>query len=164
MVDDKNDNKVVPIRREKIIAEVGGVVDESVATLAVYGKDLEPDDVTALLGTKPTISFRRGHQVGPNSPPTSHGAWFLEIRGGAPDGPDVQLRKLLMRLPYSEDVWRKLRSRYEVQLRFGIFMCGWNKGFDLDPDLVVRLGKMGVKLDFDIYANGDEEENSGEER
>ncbi|UCH21780.1 MAG: DUF4279 domain-containing protein [Deltaproteobacteria bacterium] len=164
MVDDKSDNKVVPIRREKVIAEVGGVVDESDATLAVYGKDLEPDDVTALLGIKPTRSFRRGHKVGPNSPPIPHGAWFLEIRGEAPEGPDVQLRKLLMRLPDSEDVWRKLRSRYEVQLRFGIFMSGWNKGFDLAPDLIVRLAKMGVELDFSIWANGDEEENGGEER
>lgn len=159
MVDDKNDNKVVPIRREKVIAKVGGVVDESVATLAVYGKDLEPDDVTKILGIKPTRSFRRGHKRGPNSRSIPHGAWFLEIRGDAPEGPDAQLRNLLMRLPDSEDIWRELRSRYKVQIRFGIFMCDWNKGFNLAPDLIIRLAKMGIELDFDIYANGDEEDN-----
>ena len=33
-----SNEKVVPIRRPEIIAEVGGVVDESRITLCVYGR------------------------------------------------------------------------------------------------------------------------------
>ena len=44
-----SDDKVVPIRRPKIIAEVGGTVDESTVTLCVYGDDLDPEAVTKLL-------------------------------------------------------------------------------------------------------------------
>jgi uncharacterized protein DUF4279 len=89
-----------------------------------------------------------------------HGAWFLEVRGEAPDGPDVHLRKLLMKLPDSVEVWEELKRRYTVQLRFGLHMSGWNKGFGFSRDLVVRMAKMGVDLDFDIYANGDEKDDA----
>jgi len=141
----------------EIIAEVGGEIDESAATLAVYGKDLEPADVTALLGIEPTRSFRRGYRKAPRSRPLPHGAWFLQVRGKAPEGPDVQLRKLLTKLPDSEEIWKKLRKQYKVQLRFGLHMSGWNNGFGLSPDLVARLAKMRIELEFDIYAYGDDE-------
>lgn len=59
-----------------MIAEVGGVVDESSATLAIYGDDLDPVDVTRLLGVEPTKSFLPGHRPGPRSPAIKHGnAW-----------------------------------------------------------------------------------------
>lgn len=155
-----SDKKVTPIRGPKIIAEVGGVIDESGVTLCVYGENLEPADVTKLLGVKPSQSFKRGYQRRPGAHPMRHGAWFLEVRGKDPNGPDFQLRKLLMKLPVSEKVWKELNRRYQVKLNFGLHFSGWNKGFEIDHDLVARVAKMGIEIGFDIYAYGDEEDKT----
>jgi hypothetical protein len=152
-----NRKKVVPLRKIEILAEVGGVVDESGVTLVVSGRDLNPDDVTHLLRVEPTRSFKRGYKRQLGSRPMPHGAWFLEIRGTSPKGPEVQLRKLLMKLPSSAGVWKKLRARYDVQFRFGLHMSGWNKGFGIPAALVRRLETTGGDVNFDIYAYGDDE-------
>ena len=152
----EDDDKVLPIRPPEVIAEVGGVVDESGVTLAVYGADLDPEHVTQLLGVEPTESFHRGFQKGPRSPPLPHGAWFLQVRGEAPNGPGVQLGKLMMRLPNSPEVWAELRSAYRVQFRVGIHMEGWNRGFELNPDVIARVAATGIGMTFDIYAYGEE--------
>ena len=149
--------KVVQLRQPKIIAKVGGPIDESGVTLAVYGKTLDPAKITTALKVSPTQSFKRGHRRGPNSRPAQHGAWFLQMRGEAPDGPEVQLRKLLQKLPKSLETWKELNRKYKVQIRFGLHMSGWNKGFGLPPDLIKQVTKMGVELCFDIYSYGEEE-------
>jgi hypothetical protein len=135
-----------------VVAEVGGPVDESSTVLAVYGDTLDPSDVTGLLGVQPTRSFSPGHSPGPRSPPSKHGAWFLEVRGMAPLGPEELLRELLSKLPTNAYVWAKLHERYKVQLRVAIHMQGWNKGFSLTPPTVAQLASMGVGIEVDLYA------------
>jgi uncharacterized protein DUF4279 len=149
--------KVSPLKPPRVLAEVGGPVDESSATIAVYGEDLEPHDITALIGVEPSNSFRRGFKRGPRSPAMPHGAWFLEVRGVAPDGPAVQLETLLAKLPDSAHVWQQLRERYTVQLRIALHMQSWNKGFSLTKQLTARLAALGVDLKFDLYAHGQQD-------
>jgi hypothetical protein len=149
--------KVIPLKPSRVQAEIGGPVDESSATLAVYSRDLEPRDVTALVGVEPTHSFRRGFKRGPRSPAMQHGAWFLEVRGNAPDGPEVQLETLLSKLPESANVWRQLIASYTVQLRLALHMQGSNKGFSLSKHITERLAVLGVDLEFDLYAYGEQD-------
>ena len=149
--------KVTQLKPPRVLAEVGGPVDESSATLAVYGQDLEPRDVTALVAVEPSDSFRQGFKRGPRSPAMAHGAWFLEVRGVAPDGPAVQLATLLSKLPESAHVWQQLRERYTVQLRLALHVQGWNKGFGLPRQLTARLAVLGVDLEFDLYAYGEQD-------
>jgi hypothetical protein len=152
-----DDDKVIPIMGRPIL-EAGGPIDESGATLVVLGEELDPDEVTALLGVQPTHAFRQGDRPGPRSPPSRHGGWMLEVRGQAPDGPEVQLRKLLMQLPTSDAIWRELRERYRVNVSFGLHMEAWNRGFTLDPVDLGRIGRMGVPMGFDIYADLEDDE------
>jgi hypothetical protein len=127
-------------------------------TLAVYGKTLDPAKITTMLGVPPTRSFKRGHRIMANSRPMQHGAWFLEVRGEAPDGPEEHLRRLIQKLPKSTNIWKELNSKYTVQLRLGLHMSGWNKGFGFTPHLLVQIAKMRVEMQFDIYAYGEENE------
>ncbi|HKA32831.1 MAG TPA: DUF4279 domain-containing protein [Candidatus Binatia bacterium] len=150
--------KIVEIRPPKILMKVGGSIDESGAILAIYGRTLDPAKISRQLGVEPTRSFKRGHRIRSNSHPMQHGAWFLQVRGKTPDGPEVQLRKLLQQLPKSGKIWKELNSKYTIQIRFGLHMSGWNKGFGLTPDLLKQLAKMRVELQFDIYAYGEEKE------
>lgn len=141
----------------RVIAEVGGTVDKSGVTLAIYGTDLIPEEITNLIGVQPTESFRRGYVRNPRSRPMPHGAWFLEYRGTSPDGPDVQLRKILVQVPTSRVLWEKIAENHRIQIRFGIHMSGWNKGFGLPKDLLSQLADINADLEFDIYAYDDDE-------
>jgi hypothetical protein len=137
----------------EIIATVGGPIDETHVTLAVYGDDLDPDAVTALLGCSPTRAHRQGDPKGPRSPPARRGGWFLESRGTAPTDAESLTRSLLDKLPADDAVWTKVHAAYEVQLRLGLFMNAWNRGFDLSVELVARVAALKLPLLFDIYAD-----------
>ena len=63
---------------DEISAEVGGDPDECGVCLAIYGEELDPDEITQLLGCQPTDSHLRGDKKGPRSPGFSKGAWFLD--------------------------------------------------------------------------------------
>ncbi len=84
-------------------------------------------------------------------------AGLLEVRGKAPEGPDELALALLGRLPEDESVWIKLCELYEVQLRFGIHMTGWNRGFGLSPATTTRVASLRASMVFNIYAYDGEE-------
>jgi hypothetical protein len=142
-------------REARMVAEVGGLVDETGVCLAVYGASLEPDFISSRLGCKPTHAHRRGEQRSVASPPYSSGAWLLEVRGQAPSGPEELLRQLLERLPKDSDLWGTLAAEYDVQVRLGIHFTKWNKGFDLSPKVVDAIAGLRASLHFDIYAYGE---------
>jgi hypothetical protein len=136
---------------------IGGLVEETGVCLAVYAEDLEPDAVSALLGCSPTSSHHKGDRRGPRSPPQKRGGWFLDVRGKAPQGPEELTEALLKQLPDDEHVWVKLAEHYEVQLRFGIHMNGWNRGFGFSAGLAAKVARLHAELVFDGYAYDDEE-------
>lgn len=135
---------------ERTIAEAGGLVDETGICLAIYGPDLEPDEVTAKMGCEPTSAHRRGDRR-PDSNPYDAGAWLLKERGEAPNGPEQLIRRLMMKLPVEHAVWAELSSRFDVQLRIAIHFTGWDRGFDLTSETVTAMGRLHATVGFDLY-------------
>lgn len=133
-------------------------MDEVGITFAIYGEELEPDEISHLLEVTPTSSHRRGDRRGPRSAPYRQGAWFLSVRCEAPVEPDAALTRLLALLPRDENIWTELAGRYDLQLRLGVHFFGWNKGFGLGPATLQYLARMHVKLELDLYAYGDDDE------
>jgi hypothetical protein len=62
-----------------------------------------------------------------------------------------------MMVPSNPEIWRQLREKFEIQIRYGIHMTGWNKGFGLPRDLIDWIGVLGADVEFDIYAYGEED-------
>jgi len=143
---------IIPIRQPEIVAKAGGLVDECRLTLGVHGEDLDPDAVSRALGCAPTSQHRKG-EPRRSGPPWPKGAWLLSVEARSPTGPDELVELLLARLPTDEAMWSALRSRYKVQLSFGIFTERWNRGFELSAESVRRIGIVGVGVGVDIYAN-----------
>ena len=143
-------------RPDVVIAEVGGMVDETGVTLAVYGDDLVPEVITAALGCSPTQAHRKGDRKREGSPPFSTGAWLLRVEGKAPQGPDELIRNLLTRFPSTPEFWRPIADQYRLQVRVGIHTGGWNRGFDITAETLASLSKLGAVLGFDLYFYGDE--------
>lgn len=149
-----NDDASPPPPLGRVIAQVGGTVDESSAALCIYGDDLDPDDVSARLGIQPTRAFRKGERRN-HSPPTRHGAWILEVRGETPTGPDDHLRELLAQVTVAPDVWQTLLRDFELRLSCAVHTTGWNRGFALRPATLAKIADLGIELDFDLYAYPD---------
>jgi len=135
-----------------IVATVGGPVDEVRVSLAVYSDDLDPDLLTRLLGCAPSTFHRRGDRRHERSIPYSTGAWILTEESISPETVNQALRRLLMRLPDDPSLWSRLAEEHRVQLRFGIHMTGWNKGFSISNDALTRLSSMCLTFEFDLYA------------
>jgi hypothetical protein len=153
--------KVVPFRTVEeahVTAEVGGPVNEVGVTLAIYGEKLDPEEITRALGVAPTKAHRRGERTPkPWSEPARLDAWFLSERGRDAEPSEAVIDRVLRQLPEDTAVWRELGARYDIQLRFGLHMVGWNQGMGISSEQVARIALMGAKMEFDIYAYGDDE-------
>lgn len=136
----------------RVLAVVGGPADEATVSLALYGDELDPDEITAVLGCSPTTAHRRGDRKREGSVPFRIGAWILQEQGKPPVSVDDLLEKLLSRLPTDKAVWQHLAGRHQLQLRFGIFIEGWNRGFSISGNFMQRFADMGISMEFDLYA------------
>jgi Domain of unknown function (DUF4279) len=143
---------VTPIRKPEIIGKAGGLADESRLTLGIHGEDLDPEEISRLLGCAPSSSHRRGDQRR-SGPPWPNGAWLLTVEAKSPTGPEELVHLLLSRLPTDEALWSDLRRRFRLKLSFGVFTERWNRGFELSPDAIRRIESLGAGVGLDIYAN-----------
>jgi hypothetical protein len=154
-----SDDNVIPFPSQWI--DIGGPIESAKASLSIYGEDLDPDEITRVLGLVPTHSHRRGDRRGPNSPPAKVGFWGYEVdsaepneaAGERPDPADLVLGRLLDRLPSDPALWARLGQQYQMRIFFCIAFKGYNKGFGLSARNIQRAAVLGVPLDFDLYAD-----------
>ena len=132
---------------------VGGVLDKTDVCLGVYGDDLDPDQVTIVLGCEPTSSHRKGDKMKRGINVWRRGAWLFSKVGTA--DPEQLTCKLLDRLPKDQRTWVRLAKKYDVQLRFGLFLERWNRGLEFTPQLVARMAKLHARIIFDVYGPED---------
>lgn len=138
---------------------LGGPVDKTSLTLAIYGENLNPDEISSILNCQPTKAHRRGDLrfSNPRYAPFRTGAWLLNLKGLAPITAEELIEDLLSRVPTEPQVWQQLSAAYSVQLRIAIHMDGWNKGFDLTAQTIQRVSELEASVIFDIYAYGDDD-------
>jgi hypothetical protein len=141
----------------RVVAIVGGPADESSATLALYGDELDPDAVTTLLGCAPTRAHRKGDRRREKSVPATTGAWLLRVESRAPDGPGELIERLLSRFPPDPAFWIAVTAQYTLQIRIGVHTKG-NFGFHVSPPVLAAIATTGAELAFDVYLYPDEDE------
>ena len=143
----------------KVIGEAGGLVDETHVSLIIAGQDLDPTDISRRLGSDGTSSHRAGDPRRRSGTPYKQGLWLLGLQGRAPQSPDELTLQLLARLPDDQQTWNDLSKQYEVEIRFGVFMSGWNRGFDLSPAVVERIHRLRATIGFDLYFDAGEDKD-----
>lgn len=139
----------------KVLLTIGGPIDEVDGTLGLYGRDLDPAAISAILGCAPTSSYRRGDltRTGRLRP---QGMWSLAIDGKPPRSVDEVARDLLDKVPSDPAVWRDLRARYRVVLSFTLFVVG-QRDCALAAETLVRITALGVDVRFAIYPESDDD-------
>lgn len=131
---------------------------ETVVSLSFYGRDLDPDLLTQVLGCLPSETRRRGAVYNPRFPDrlSPFGAWHLRTRLSRTDPLESQILDILQQLPTASTIWQRLTGEYKARLFVGVFMNDGNEGFHLSPTLLARLAAYDLRLEFDIYAPAEE--------
>ena len=126
----------------------GGPVDRWKVTLLVYGEELDPDRISAVLGCQPSSAQRKG------DPFPKKGRWLLEIDSKDYDGNadvDDGIRMLLARLPTDSALWVSLTGTYAVDIFCGIFLASSNRGFGISTEVSRSLSDRNLEIGFDVY-------------
>ena len=142
----------------------GGEVERVDLCLRVLGDDLNPEEITNLLGRQPTRAGRKGESI---LRPTGEvmrqrrvGAWILKE---TPD-PDATVNEailgLLATLPHVPAIWKSLTTRFKVDLLCHITVVGVNQGFELPPNVLQAVGELGVTLGVDIFCQSDDAQST----
>lgn len=126
------------------------------ATLRIVAENLDPDEISALLGCAPTRSERKGDVLASKTTGRSRmlklGAWCLEASDREPENLDGQIGEILDKLTPSMDVWQSIAERYRVDLFCGFFMRETNEGVEISPASLAALGQRKIVLGLDIYS------------
>jgi hypothetical protein len=128
----------------------------AVATLRIIGADLDPEQVTMMLGGTPTRTERKGQEIskGDGRPPkiARLGQWQIEAPAAQPSDINGQVKQLLEGLTKDITVWRRLAGQYKIDIFCGWFMSETNEGEDINSETLLALGERGISLALDIYA------------
>jgi hypothetical protein len=121
------------------------------ASLRLFGDDLNPDEVTLLLGKEPNVAERRG-DVQSSGRIARWGRWSVKVERRAPGDLDGQILELLAGTIEDIAVWQHLTSVYDADVFCGLFLQEENEGIYVFPQTLRLLGERGIKLHLDIYA------------
>ena len=132
---------------------------KSTASLRVFGDDLDPSEITRLLGSAPSDCYRKGDLVSPKRATTrQYGMWSLSASNAEPDDFRLQVGTLLSSVTQDLCVWHSLGQRFQVDLFCGFFMDTGNQGFTLSVETITALAARGIEPGFDIYSPSPEDE------
>ena len=142
-----------------------GTVGESALSLRFFGDDLDPQEVSNLLGAQPTTSYRKGDVrtrtrsddvVVRTLPDGSewirkYGMWKLKAARQEPADLDAQIYEIFGQLTDDLAVWRDLTSRFKADVFVGLFVKIFNDGISISPNALQIVASRGLEVDFDIY-------------
>lgn len=128
--------------------------DHTTISLRVFGDDLKPDEVTALLCCAPSEAWLKGEVQSFRSGRTTtrrSGAWFLRVPAAEPEDFNGQVARLFSQATDDPSAWKSLGAKYEVDLFCGWFMSTSNDGVSVSVATLRTLADRGVELSLDIY-------------
>ena len=136
------------------------VLSGPAASLRFFGDDLNPDELTKLIGYTPTKSEQKGEEIAGKVTGQKRiarsGGWRLSAERREPGDFDAQISEILDQLTDDTDVWQDLTTRFRADIFCGLFMTEGNEGISLSPETLEKLAARGLTIGFDIYdSSGD---------
>lgn len=147
--------------------KIGGSVDRTTVTLRIFGDDLNPAEVSRLLGCQPSIAYAKGdaligRTIGRERIART-GSWRLKSDEDRGVDLAAQIEKLLSRVNGDLDVWKKLAQKYEVELFCGLFLEDIARELWLSAEVLQPIADRRLNIGFDIYypifSDGNDEED-----
>ncbi|MDB6100566.1 MAG: hypothetical protein JWO52_565 [Gammaproteobacteria bacterium] len=136
-------------------------VQRSIAALRIWGDDLNPAEITRLLGCEPSFAQTKGDQrvIRKNGRVliASAGMWSLEAADREPEDLEGQIDELLSKLTADLSVWDAISDKYKLDLFCGLFLGGSDEGLSISPESQAALGLRHILLALCIYSGHDED-------
>ncbi len=133
---------------------------DSRAALRISGDDLNPAEITELLGCQPSYAHLKGEQTIDEKRKrvytTKTGMWCLEAAISQPADFDAQIDEILQQLSPDLTMWAEIGQRFEIDLYCGLFMAKSNEGISLSLASLKALAERGIEFDLDIYTPSDD--------
>lgn len=128
-------------------------LERTAAAIRIFGDDLDPDEVTALLGVAPTEAYRKGEPFSqrPGSGLRPKSSWHLGGVDASPGDLDRQIADLLARTTDDPAIWLDINARHQADVFVGLFMGSANDMFALEAETLAALARRGMTLVFDVY-------------
>jgi hypothetical protein len=117
---------------------VGGPIDRSAVSLRIMGEDLDPEEISRLLGREPSSARKT--------------VWVLRSQLAPERELDAKVADLLSSLPADPTIWSSIAARHRIDLFCGVFLNALNRGFGLSVRTLRMLAERGIEIGFDIYA------------
>jgi hypothetical protein len=133
-------------------------ISRSTVSIRFRGSELDPQRITQLLGCVPTSAAKKGEKIIKKNGKTrivTEGFWHLYY--GESDAVDIEekIELLLGKLTDDLHAWQEITKSYKADMFFGLFLDGWNEGFDLSPGTMKKLSDRNLMIGFDIYSPTD---------
>jgi hypothetical protein len=132
-----------------------GIADRSIVAFRIFGDDLVPSEVTALLGCEPTVAYSKGDvRIGAktgNRYVEKTGRWSLSAEDKRPEDISAQITEILNRLSKDPAIWDQLCAKFAMDFFCGVFMASSNDGLEFSPTILGELSARGISLGLDIY-------------
>ncbi|MGL3822675.1 DUF4279 domain-containing protein [Sphingopyxis sp. R3-92] len=135
-----------------------GKLRQSASSLCFYGDNLEPNEITALLGAPPTVGVLKGDRwltSRGSEKIAGTGSWRIKTEYSEPEDLNRQIESLLSPLSNDLVVWRDLTSRFRGVIFCGLWLGSYNDGLELSAKTLGSMGDRGLLFDMDIYATDD---------
>ncbi len=136
-------------------------IPKSEVSLRISGDELNPEEITRLLGCEPDKGWAKGDEVTTPNPKrpriAKFGLWSLYSGVREPADLDYHVFNLLDRLTPDLEVWTNLASRFEIELFSSLFMNHANEGHQVSARALRALGERGIELGLDVYALSDDD-------
>jgi hypothetical protein len=129
-------------------------------TLRLFGDDLDPNEITELLGAEPTSAAAKGGVLKSAKGVervARTGSWRLKAADHSPGNIDAQVDQILSGLTNDLAAWRDLTERFSSDIFCGLFMQAGNEGLELRPETMASLGSRGLRLGLDVYGSSADE-------
>ncbi|GLH75252.1 hypothetical protein SSBR45G_01600 [Bradyrhizobium sp. SSBR45G] len=124
-------------------------ISETHTSLRFSGDDLNPTELTALLGGAPSTCASKGDVIrGERTAQT--GSWIARAERREPGDLDAQIEEILLPLSKDLSIWRSL-GRYRPNLFVSLFLQETNEGIEISPHCLCLLAERGIRLGLDIY-------------
>ena len=124
-------------------------------TLRFFGDDLDPDEVSRLLGSQPTLCRRKGEVIpDQNQRVAETGSWLLSSQRQSKSPLSLQIEALFGRLTDDLEVWKQLTGRYYADLFCGLWCKEWNRNLEINAAVLRRESDRGLRVGLDLYFVG----------
>jgi hypothetical protein len=132
----------------------GGNPESAKLCLRELGDELDPDEVSRLMGRAPSRSRRKGQPVLDDSGRVRRlartGSWLLDFPLSSETTIAEGIKALVGSLPDEKKVWATLNEHFHLDLLCDIFVRGVIQGFVLSAKVLEMLTRRGIKFGVDI--------------